>query len=227
MIPTKIDAARYPWLPYIAPMFAFLLLTAADGAVDKSLYPIAYSLKIAIVVLVVIACRSSWRDLKPRPSLSAILAAIVLGVIVAAGWVLLDGHYPEISLLGKRTGYDPSLLKPMARAAFLATRFFGLVMVVPLIEELFWRSFLIRWLIEPDFQNVPVGKVTRIAAALTSVGFAIGHPEWLPGLLTGLIWAGLLAWSKSVSACVISHAVANLALGIYVVKTGGEAWKFL
>ena len=43
-------------------------------------------------------------------------------------------------------------------------------------------------------------------------------------MLTGLAWAGLLAWSKSLSACVLSHATANLALGVYVLYT--EAWRF-
>jgi len=99
--------------------------------------------------------------------------------------------------------------------------------VVPLIEELFWRSFLMRWLTNPNFLAEPIGRVTATGFAFTSIGFAIEHPEWLPALLTGAAWAALLWWSKSLIACVISHAMANLALGLYVVKTGGEAWRFL
>ena len=232
MIPTKFPASRWPWLPYVAPMFAFLVLTAAEDAAvraahDPNAYPIAYAIKIGLVVLVSLLCRDAWRDLKPRPSPVAIAIAIVLGLIVAAAWVGLDGLYPPIPFLGKRAGYDPAVLAPASRAAYLSARFFGLVLVVPLIEELFWRSFLVRWLINPDFLAEPIGRVTAMAAALTSIGFALEHPEWLPALLTGAAWAGLLWWSKSITACVISHAAANLALGLYVVKTGGEAWKFL
>lgn len=224
------SAPRWPWLPYVAPMFAFLLLTAAEDAAAKAAhhplgYPIAYAVKIGLVAVIAVLCRSAWRDLRLRTSPFAMVAAVVIGLAVAAVWVGLDGLYPPLPFLGKRTGYDPSDLSATNRAWFLSVRFFGLVLVVPLIEELFWRSFLTRWLIDPDFHAIPVGRVTPIAAALTSIGFALEHPEWLPALLTGAAWAALLAWSKSVSACVVSHMTANLALGIYVVKTG--AWRFL
>jgi uncharacterized protein len=71
---------------------------------------------------------------------------------------------------------------------------------------------------------VPIGKVTPLAAAVTSVAFGLAHPEWLPGLITGLAWAWLVWRTKSLSACVVSHAVANLALGLYVIATGD--WKY-
>ena len=63
-----------------------------------------------------------------------------------------------------------------------------------------------------------------MSATVTSVLFALAHPEWLPALLTGLLWAWLLHQTRSLTACVISHVVANLALGIYVIQYG--AWKF-
>jgi len=219
---------RWPWLPFVAPMFAFVALNAIEDTLAKQTgYPIAYAIKIGLVTIIAVACRSAWRDLRPMPRPSALAASVVLGAIVAVAWVGLDGHYPLIPMLGKRTWHDPSMLASADRAWFLAVRFFGLVMIVPLIEELFWRSFLMRWVIDPNFLAVPVRKVTLAAVAITSIGFALEHPEWLPALLTGVAWAGLLAWSKSVSACVISHMTANLALGLYVLNAGGAAWRFL
>ena len=209
-------------------MFTFILLTAVEANASKALgYPLAYAVKILLVTIVALICRDSWRDLIPQPNILTFLVSVILGLIVAALWVGLDQRYPPFPFLGKRSGYNPSDLSPAARAAFLSVRFFGLVILVPLIEELFWRSFLMRWIIDVEFTRVPVGKVTLLAGALTSIGFTLEHPEWLPALLTGIAWAGLLAWSKSLSACVLSHATANLALGLYVIKTGGEAWKFL
>lgn len=211
-------------------MFAFLALTSAESSVASAAnhplaYPIAYAVKIALVTAVAVWFRSAWRDLRPVPSLTVIVASVALGLGIAAMWVGLDGHYPSLPFLGKRSAFDPWTLSAANRWWFLAVRFFGLVLVVPLIEELFWRSFVMRWLIDPNFRTVPIGKVTATAAALTCLGFAIEHPEWLPALLTGAAWVGLLAWSKSVSACVISHMAANLALGVYVVAFG--AWRFL
>jgi CAAX prenyl protease-like protein len=213
-------------------MAAFLLLTAAEGYVPKAgsqphptWYPVAYAAKIAIVAAVAFACRSTWRDLRPRPRPVAWLASVGIGLLVTALWVGLDPFYPRFGALGTRAAFDPGTLPTATRGLFLASRFFGLVLVVPLIEELFWRSFLLRWIINPDFSQVPIGRVTPMAAAATSALFALAHPEWLPALLTGLLWAGLLAWSKSLSACVVSHATANLGLGLYVLATG--EWKYL
>lgn len=232
MFRLPVEGARWPWLPYVAPMLAFLLLNAAEDAAAKAAhdpraYPILYAIKIGAVALIAVACRSTWRDLRRMPGPVGIVGAITLGLAVAAAWVGLDGLYPRLGILGVRSGYDPSGLPPAGRTAYLAIRFFGLVAVVPLIEELFWRSFLMRWLINPDFLEEPVGRVTLAGAAMTSVGFMLEHPEWLPALLTGFAWAGLLARTRSVSACVISHATANLALGLYVLRAGGEAWRFL
>jgi CAAX prenyl protease-like protein len=226
------NSEAQPALPYVIPMAGFLILTSVEGYLpvrgtppSPAWYPLAYTFKIAVVVALIWLCRSTWRDFAPRPRARSAALAAALGLLVTLVWVGLDGLYPALPFLAQRTAYDPTVLSPVGRVAFLAIRLFGLVAVVPLIEELFWRSFLMRWLIDQDFKQVPIGKVTPIAAAITSVLCALAHPEWLPALLTGLAWAWLLARTKSLTACVISHAVANLALGVYVIATGH--WKFL
>lgn len=217
------------WLAYVAPMFVYLVLTSLEASLGGTSagigYPAAYAMKIALVAVVMWFCRSTWRDLRPWPSVGLIALAVGAGLLVTALWVGLDPYYPRFGWMGQRTPFDPDALAPLARLAFLAVRFFGLVLVVPLFEELFWRSFLMRWVVDPEFKRVPIGKVTALGAGVTSGLFALAHPEWLPALLTGLIWAGLLAATRSVSACVVSHVVANLALGIFVLATG--RWEFL
>jgi CAAX protease family protein len=222
-----------PWLPYVAPMAAFLLLTSAEGWLPppsvgspRTYYPAFYAFKIAVVAVVCWLCRSTWRDLLPRPGIKSTVLAVGLGVIVTAFWVGLDGLYPIYGDVGSRAAFNPNTLSPVAEAGFLAVRMLGLVLVVPFFEELFWRSFVIRWIIDPDhFRDIPIGRVTPMAAAITAALFALEHPaEWLPALLTGGLWAWLLHQTKSVSACFISHAIANLGLGIYVLMTG--QWKF-
>jgi CAAX prenyl protease-like protein len=214
------------FLPYIAPMFAYVGLSTLEGSLpDPSWYPAAYAAKAAIVAAVMWYFRSTWRDLRSAPGPGALAAAVLSGLVVIALWIGLDGLYPSLPFMGgARTAFDPNVLSPAGKWAFIAVRFAGLVVLVPLFEELFWRSFLIRWLIDQDFWKVPIGRVTPLAAGVSSVVFALAHPEWLPALLTGLIWAGLLWQTRSVSACVVSHVVANLALGIYVIATG--EWKF-
>jgi CAAX prenyl protease-like protein len=215
-----------------------LILTAFErdlgqslGASPSAAYALGYVAKIAVVALVAWFCRATWADLRPWPRPGWVALSVVLGLVVAALWVGLEGYYPRFSWMGTRSGFNPADLDVDPRPAFLtkgmflAARFYGLVLVVPLVEELFWRSFLVRWLIDPDFKSVPIGKVTPLAAGVTSLLFASAHPEWLPALLTGLGWVGLLAVTRSVAACLVSHVTANLALGVYVLASG--RWEYL
>jgi uncharacterized protein len=219
-------------LPYVVPMFAYLGLTALEGYMPQLvgkpgalLYPIAYGAKLLAVALLAWHYRATWNDFRPCPKAATIILGVMTGLIVCVAWVGLDGLYPRFTFLGgSRSAFDPFSLGTAARWAFIGVRLLGLVVLVPVFEELFWRSFLMRWVIENDFARVPIGKVTPMAAAVTSVLFALAHPEWLPALLTGALWAWLLWWTKSLSACLISHMTANLALAVYVIVT--HDWKF-
>ncbi len=221
------------WDDYVLPMVAFVAFTSFEGQLPAGpsggphplWYPLAYAIKLAIVVGLAWRGRRAWADLRPWPGPGLIAAAIAIGLAVALAWVALDGLYPSTPWLGTRAAFNPAKLPIAAQIAFYALRAIGLVAVVPLVEELFWRSFLMRWIIDPDFQRVPIGRISPLAVAVTAGLFALEHPEWLPALLAGLAWAGLLAASRSLTPCVISHAVANAALGAYVVVTGD--WKFL
>jgi hypothetical protein len=230
-----LPSSAHPWWPYIVPLGIFLALTSAEGMIpttasgasDPFWYPIAYAVKITIVAVSAWVARASWRDLRPIPGRATILAAVGLGLLVAIVWVGLDRvPFPKFGEVGERIAFDPLTIKQTAgRWGFLAVRFLGLVLIVPLIEELFWRSFLMRWVINPDFERVPIGQVNWPAALVTSGLFALAHPaEWPAAFLTGLAWAGLLYRTKSLFACFISHVVANLALGVYIVTTA--SWKF-
>jgi CAAX prenyl protease-like protein len=214
-------------------MVTFLLLTSAEDWLPKgaegahsSYYPLYYAFKIAVVAVVCWLGRSTWVDLAPRPGWKSLAMAVGLGVLVTVLWVGLDGLYPTFGGVGSRAAFNPKTLSPAAKVGFLAVRMLGLVLIVPFFEELFWRSFVVRWIIDPDdFRKVPIGRVTLAAGAITAVLFAVEHPaEWLPALLTGALWAWLLHQTRSVSACFVSHALANLGLGIYVLATG--QWKF-
>lgn len=237
--PDRQGASSQPasgsFLPYVAPMFAFLLLTNLESSLTsskaqapaESMFPYLYAFKLLVVggILTVSLVRFGlWRELVPLPRGSELALAIGLGLLVIALWIGLDGYYPSLGFLGKRTSFDPTVLPAHKKWLFLAARLFGLVVLVPVFEELFWRSFLIRCLVDSDFANVPIGRVTPLAAIASSILFGLAHPEWLPAFLTGLIWVWLLKRTRSLSACVVSHLVANLALGIYVLST--HEWRY-
>lgn len=229
--PSRHETRTSDLVPYAVPMFAYVAIGGIEGYLPQVeshpspvWYPIAYGVRVAIVAALAWHYRETWEDLRPAPGLVGTVLAVATGLLVTLLWVGLDGLYPDLPFMGHRSSFDPSGMSRAGRIGFYAVRLTGLVLLVPLVEELFWRSFLIRWLIDPDFRRVPIGRVTLVSAAVTSMLFALAHPEWLPAVLTGALWAWLLHQTRSLGACVISHVVANLALGLYVIQSG--AWKF-
>jgi hypothetical protein len=124
-------------------------------------------------------------------------------------------------------GFNPRFFSSSAANALsVGLRFVRLVAVVPLLEEIFWRGFLLRWLIDPNFETVPFGTYRPGAFAITTIGFCLEHrtPDWPAALLTGMLYNLVAIRTKSLSACVLAHALTNLLLGLYVMRTG--QWGF-
>ena len=224
------DSTRAPqtsprrWIGYVIPMAVYLALTALEG--DKGIgipYPWLYLFKIVVVTAILVVCRRVWSDI--RFEARVLPAAILVGLAVFVEWVLLDKFLPYPHL-GSRVGFNPwsSIPDSGTRLLFLVSRFYGLVLVVPLMEELFWRSFVLRWLTDQNFTAVPMGAFSWSAFWWVAAGFGFEHPEWLAAVLCAIAYGLLLRQTKSLYACIVAHAVTNLALGIYVVQF--QAWRF-
>jgi CAAX prenyl protease-like protein len=101
-----------------------------------------------------------------------------------------------------------------------------LAVVVPVIEEIFWRGLLLRFFIDEDFERVPFGTFSRPSFAIVTVIFALSHslPDWPAALLTGAIYNGVAYRTRSLASCVLTHAITNLLLGLWILKT--KQWGF-
>ena len=206
-------------------MGVFLVLTTFEASAGRW-YPLAYVAKLLAVTacLAVLRKPGSWTI--PDGKTGAV--AVAIGALAFTEWVWVGPalHYPRIALLGTRSAYDPvtSISSPALRVAFCMVRLAGLALIVPLIEELFWRSFLPRFLTVPeDFQSVAHRAVGIVTLFGTALAFGLSHPEWLDGIVCGVAYGALLRWSGSVSACVLAHAVTNALLGAYVLTQ--HAWN--
>lgn len=222
---TPSAAAAPAWLPYVSPFVLFLVLTSVEGQFTRY-YPWLYTAKIVLVGGLLLALgRRCLVEARPQPR--GLGLALVSGFVLVFAWVLVDRWTPHLKLLGGRVAYNPfqEIADPAARAAFLGVRFFGLVVIVPIIEETFYRGFLLRYVSDlDDFQRVPLGTFTAGALAVNVVLFAFSHPEWLSAAIFGLAMCGLLARTKNLFACIVAHAVTNLLLGLYVIHAG--AWQY-
>jgi CAAX protease family protein len=93
------------------------------------------------------------------------------------------------------------------------------------IEELFWRGWLPRWLQNSQFARVPLGQYTSFAFWATAILFAAEHgPFWEVGLVCGIIYNWWMRRTRSLGDLMLVHAVTNLALSVYIILT--ERWMF-
>jgi hypothetical protein len=107
----------------------------------------------------------------------------------------------------------------------VAIRLAGAVLVVPFMEELFWRDFLWRSILAPnDFKLARIGEWDWKAFLIVTLLFASVHIQWMTAIVWGVMIAMLLVRTRSLGACIIAHGVTNLLLGLYVLYTGD--WYF-
>ncbi len=219
--PSKEKSA---WLAYTAPMAVFILFTGALEPYLKTGYIWIYSLKILLVTILLLFYRKTWNH-ELRFNSSAAFWGFLVGLGVFAEWILIDKYIPYRHL-GSRAEIDPFsfISNSTTRLLFIAVRFYGLALIVPIMEELFWRSFLLRYITHPDFQQLKLGEYSIGAFWGVAALFSLSHPEWLAAFLCAAAYALLLRKTKSLFACITAHAVTNLTLGIYVLVF--HAWKY-
>jgi CAAX prenyl protease-like protein len=102
-----------------------------------------------------------------------------------------------------------------------------MTIVVPPLEEVFYRSFGYRYLIKYDFQKVPLNQFDGIAFTMVPVVFGLLHPQWLAGIMCGFAYQWLVLRKNRLGDAMTAHAITNFLLGVYVVWKGGDAWNFL
>ena len=156
------------------------------------------------------------------PSAGEALLAVAVGVAVFALWIQLDA--PWMVLGEPSAGFAPLTADGGLDWPLVAVRLIGATLLVPVMEELFWRSFLMRWLQAPTFEGVDPTRVGLKAIVLSTFVFTLAHTLWLAAVVAGLAYAWLYVRSGKLWLPVIAHALTNGLLGVWVVMTGN--WQF-
>jgi hypothetical protein len=190
----------------------------APGFDVRWLYPV----KAGLVALALAVLWRHYTELKSRLPLKHVLLSLVVGVVVLVLWVNLDAGWMLMGEAGK--GYNPTDASGQIDWRMVMFRIAGAALVVPVMEELFWRSFLQRWAQQPDFMALNPAQIGIKALLIASALFAVEHLQWFAGLVAGLAYGWLYIRTRNLWAPVIAHAVTNGALGAYVVATG--RWSF-
>jgi CAAX prenyl protease-like protein len=222
-------------LAYLLPMGVFLAFTTV-GVYWPDIYPVTYVLKTFIVAAMLIVL---WPHFTKIRWTHLPLGALV-GVIGTVQWIGMEKllmHFPFLSwtrmisdVQAKAFHPHDYFATPAVMWSFIAIRWLGAALLVPVMEELFWRDFVWRSIASPnDFKLQGVGEYDRTAFWVVPLIFATVHVQWL----TAIVWALLIAWllwrTKSLGACIVAHGVTNFLLGAYVLAShhlGQDEWYF-
>jgi CAAX prenyl protease-like protein len=209
---------RWAEYPRLAPMAVFCALTALQGRLGHGSEYWVYLVKTLVGAWMVWEVRPCVPELRWKVSWEAVAA----GVGVFLLWVGLDGRYPRLANLPG--GWDP--LGHFGRGSwlgwlFVGTRLAGSSLVVPPIEEVFYRSFVYRALVARRFELVAFNQFRLLPLLATAGLFGLAHPDrWLAALLCGLAYQGLVLRKNRLGDAMTAHGITNALLGLWIVATG-------
>ncbi len=225
--------ARSPIAARVLPFVIFLALTFMQGWFGEASRYWIYALKTLVGAWLVWAMRPFVSELR----LAWSWEAVAVGVAVVVMWIGLDGFYPKLSELTANLGMGghsgtPKPWNPHAQFgddsalawAVIAVRVAGSTLVVPPLEEVFFRSFLYRYLLRLDFLNVPLNRFHTVAFVLTGLVFALEHEQWLAGLLCGFAYQALVLRKGRLGDAIVAHGITNFLLALWVIWRGD--WRF-
>ena len=160
--------------------------------IEMWLYPI----KTVAVLGLLLFFWPQYRELKETIVNGAGEAAltVIVGLLVYLAWVRMDWSW-AMQGDGTAAGYDPFRAGTGPGIVLAVIRIFGASIVVPVMEELFWRSFLIRYLINSKFESIPLGTFSLFSFVATVVLFGLEHDLWLAGMMAGVAYTGLLYYT--------------------------------
>ena len=227
----RLIASR-PELAFITPFMVYLLLLGVGARLPDTWQPAAIAVRGVASLAAVWAIRRhlpAWG----RPHWWIVLAG---GALVGWGWVVGQHVFDQLGLpshLPLYPGGAKALVDPRdalgAGTLFWTTwglRLSVACTAVPVVEELFWRAYLLRALIDwHHFDRVPLGRFTWVSFLGTALLSTLQHPDnWGVSVLCWLVYNVVFYWTRSILCLVLLHGMTNLVLYLLVLRVGD--WSF-
>ena len=208
------------------PFLVYLLFIVVADLLGRFGVPAAdlrwlYALKIAAVSAALLFYWRHYTELHTlRLGPTSAGLAVIVGALVFVLWIGLGASW---LVIGTPIGFDPRSAGHID-SLMVAVRIAGAALVVPVMEELFWRSFLLRWLDSASFLALDPAKVRPQSVAIAALLFGIEHHQWLAGIVAGVAYSVLYMRHKSLWSPILAHAVTNAVLGGWIVHTAN--WSY-
>jgi len=201
---------------------AALLSSTAFGLSEEALLWL-YPIKIAFVSALLALYSKYYEELKtPFGRWRELLLSVLVGALVYLAWVRMDFSWAAQGEAG--SGYRPQLAGPFFGPLLIGIRLFGAAIIVPIMEELFWRSFILRYTISSDFSTVKLGTYAPLSFLATLVLFGLEHHLWLAGMMAGAAYSLLLYRTGQLWPVIFAHGTTNLLLGAHVLLKAEWFW---
>jgi CAAX prenyl protease-like protein len=214
-----------PVLARVAPFAAYVAFLVAESAFGPRVDAFwLYAVQLAVVAALLAWFAPAYGELRggARTAARDWAVGLAVGAAVFVLWINLDFPWAQIATGRGVAGELAAGDRPMAGVAL---RVLGAVVLVPVIEELFWRSFLARWLARPAFLEVDPRSLGWRPIVLTAVVFGAEHHLWLAGIVAGLAYGWLYRRTGGLWPVIAAHALTNALLEGWVHRTG--SWHFL
>ncbi len=233
-MPLRRFFSASPLLARVAPFVIFLLLTAAQGQFGPASAYWFYLAKTLVGLWLIFEIRSHVAEMRWAFSWEA----VAVGIGIFAVWVGINGEWTTQNSLWLKLGlahapktapaaWNPNIQFGTSSALawlFIVTRILGSTFIVPPLEEIFYRSFLYRYIASQNFLSVPLNRFLPIPFFVTALAFGLSHNEWLAGIICGAAYQWLVLRKNRLGDAMTAHAITNFLLGIWIVWRG--AWQF-
>ncbi|MEM6820858.1 MAG: CAAX prenyl protease-related protein [Verrucomicrobiota bacterium] len=213
---------QHPAFPYIIPLAAFFIVHLAISGLHEDAQYISYPIATMVCIFLVFYNLAKY---PPLFQFKKLVPTVLVGMVAACLWIVPYTYITSVDP-DPTAGFNPEIFESKdIQICLIIIRMIGFCIMIPLVEEIFWRGFLQRYLIEEDFETVKLGSYTHLSFFATSLMIVLAHSDqWGVAIIWALLSSSWFIYTRSLGSMILLHAVTNFTLGVYIIVT--KSWYF-